>query len=198
MSSIILKLFVYSSFFLTQCYGQGNKMNCTPKAIELNNKAADYLQFQNYDSALFYLDKAIELDSSYYIAYSNKGAIYCTLKNYRKALIETKKVLVIKPDLAEAWVIAGMLSDKIGDTLHAPAFYKTSIEIFERRIADPNKTKQSESNSINRALSLILIGQEREGREEFRRLTELYPNNKMLGQLLNLSKKDYISLTFRE
>ncbi|WP_217652995.1 tetratricopeptide repeat protein [Flavisolibacter ginsengisoli] len=173
-------------------------MNCTPKAIELNNKAADYLQFQNYDSALFYLDKAIELDSSYYIAYSNKGAIYCTLKNYRKALIETKKVLVIKPDLAEAWVIAGMLSDKIGDTLHAPAFYKTSIEIFERRIADPNKTKQSESNSINRALSLILIGQEREGREEFRRLTELYPNNKMLGQLLNLSKKDYISLTFRE
>jgi hypothetical protein len=91
-----------------------------------------------------------------------------------------------------------MLSDKIGDTLHAQAFYKTSIEIFERRIADPNKTKQSESNSINRALSLILIGQEREGREEFRRLTKLYPNNKMLGQLLNLSKKDYISLTFRE
>jgi tetratricopeptide (TPR) repeat protein len=198
MSSIILKLFVCSSFFLTQCYGQGNKMNYNPKAIELNNKAADYLQFQNYDSALFYLDKAIELDSSCYVAYSNKGAIYCTLKNYRKALIETKKVLVIKPDLAEAWVIAGMLSDKIGDTLHAPAFYKTSIEIFERRIADPNKTKQSESNSINRALSLILIGQEREGREEFRRLTELYPNNKMLGQLLNLSKKDYISQTFKE
>ena len=198
MSSIILKLFVYSSFFLTQCYGQGNKMNCTPKAIELNNKAADYLQFQNYDSALFYLDKAIELDSSCYVAYSNKGAVYCTLKDYKKALIETKKVLVIKPDLAEAWVIAGMLSDKIGDTLNAPAFYKTSIEIFERRIADPNKTKQSESNSINRALSLILIGQEREGREEFRRLTELYPNNKMLGQLLNLSKKDCISQTFRE
>jgi tetratricopeptide (TPR) repeat protein len=198
MSSIILKLFVYSSFFLTQCYGQGNKMNYNPKAIALNNKAAEYLKFQNYDSALLNLDKAIAVDSSYYIAYSNKSAVYCTLKDYKKALIETKKVLVIKPDLAEAWVIAGMLSDKIGDTLNAPAFYKTSIEIFERRIADPNKTKQSESNSINRALSLILIGQERDGHEEFRRLKELYPNNKMLGQLLNLSKKDYINQIFRE
>jgi len=198
MPKIILNLFVCSSFLLTQCYGQENKMNYNPKAIELNNKAAEYLKFQNYDSALLYLDKAIEVDSSYYIAYSNKGAVYCTLKDYKRALIETKKVLVIKPDLAESWVIAGMLSDKIGDTLNATTFYKISIEIFERRIADPSKTKQSESNSINRALSLILIGLEREGRDEFRRLTELYPNNKMLGQLLNLSKKDYINQIFRE
>jgi tetratricopeptide (TPR) repeat protein len=173
-------------------------MNYNPKAIALNNKAADYLKFQNYDSALFNLDKAIAVDSSYYIAYSNKSVVYCTLKDYKRALIETKKVLVIKPDLAESWVIADMLSDKIGDTLNATIFYKISIEIFERRIADTSKTKQSESNSINRALSLILIGLEREGRDEFRRLTELYPNNKMLDQLLNLRKKDYINQIFSE
>jgi tetratricopeptide (TPR) repeat protein len=196
MARIILKLFVCSSILLTKCYAQGNKMNCNPKAIELNNKAADYIKFQNYDSALLYLNKAIEVDPGCYIAYSNKSTVYCTLKDFKKALIETKKILDIKPDLAEAWVMAGMLSDKIGDTLNSPTFYKTSIEIFERRIDDPNKTKQSESNKINRALALILIGKEREGSDEIRRLTELYPNNRMIGELLNLNKKDYLNQIF--
>jgi len=196
MARIIFKLLIYSSFFLTKCYGQEKKEKYHPLAIEWNNKATVFIRFQNYDSALFYLDKAIEVDSSLYTAYENKSSVYCTLIDYKKAVIETKRILLIKPDLAEAWIMAGMLSDKIGDTLNALSFYRTSIEIFERRLKDPNRSKQSEANSINRVLSLILIGKESEARKEINRLKGLYPNNKMLGQMLTLDKKDYLKEIF--
>lgn len=196
MTRIIFKLFIWSSFFLTHCYGQEKVEKYNPQAIEWNNKAATYISLQNYDSALVFLDRAIEVDPGLYIAYGNKSAVYCTLKDFKKALVETKKVLMVKPDLAESWAMAGMLSDKIGDTLNARAYYKTSIEIFTRRINDPNKSQQSEANSVNRALSLILIGQEKEAGGEIKRLKELYPNDKMLDQLLNLGKKDYLNQIF--
>lgn len=102
---------------MTSCNCQEKKHVYNPKAIKLNNKALQFIKVQNFDSALIYLDKAIKIDTTYYVAYGNKSHIYYTLKDLKQALLEAQREIIAKPDLAEAWTFAGMLNDKRGDTV---------------------------------------------------------------------------------
>ncbi len=150
------------------------------------------MQVENFDSALYYLDKAIKIDTTYYVAYGNKCTVYCALKDFRNALLEIQKEIAVKPDLAEAWAFEGMLNDKLSDTLNANKCYKKSIEMFDERIRDPSKQKYLYENKLNRAISLILMGQEEAGRRELKKLKETNPNDKSLDDFLSLTKQEYL------
>jgi len=187
---------IFACLTLTQCNSQEKKTAYNPEAIQLNNKAIGFFRIQNYDSALVYLDKAINIDSTYYTAYSNKCEVYCALKDFQKALIESQKAVAVKPDLAEGWTFTGMLYDKTGDAADALKCYRKSIELFDERISNPAKQKSLEANKLNRALSLILMGQEETGRKELKKLKEAYPNDNTLDGFLNLTKKEYLDQLF--
>jgi len=174
------------------CTSQTEKADYNPKAIELNNKAGEYYQIGKYDSALIFYDQAIELDKDYYLPHSNKVNIYLFRKDYENALNESELVIEKKPDLAEGWTFTGMMYDFLGDTINAKLYYKQSIEIFNHRISNPDKKKDLESNRLNRAFSLILIGKEKEGKEKFKKLKSEYPDNIMIDKFLKLNKQDYI------
>ena len=96
---------------LLSCKSQTEKTDFNSKAVELNNKAGEYYQIGEFDSSLYYFDKAIELDETYYLPHSNKVNIYLSRKDYKKALSESEMVLKKKPDLAEGWTFTGMLYD---------------------------------------------------------------------------------------
>jgi tetratricopeptide (TPR) repeat protein len=151
---------------------------------------------QEFDSALIYFDKAIEIDTTYYVAYGNKSSLYCSLKDFKNAFIEIQKEIAVKPDLAEGWTFAGMLSDKLGDTLNAMTYYKKSLALFDERIINPSKQEFLDANKRNRALCLILMGQDQEGRNELKRLKEAHPDDKSLDDLIKLSKHDYLNQIF--
>jgi hypothetical protein len=85
-----------------------------------------------------------------------------------------------------------MLYDFLGDTLKAKSYYKKSIEIFDQRISNPNKKQDLESNRLNRAFSLILIGKEKVGKEELKKLKSENPDNIMIDEFLKIRKQDYI------
>ena len=190
MKQLIITLITLTIFF--SCTSQTEKTSYNPKAIELNNKAGKYYQIGEYDSAFYYYDKAIELDENYYLPHSNKVNIYLSNKEFKKALFESEQVNKIKPDLAEGWTFTGILYDFLGDTIKAKSFYKKSIEIFDQRISNPDKKKDLESNRLNRAFSLILVGKEKEGKEELKKLKSENPNNIMIDEFLKLNKQDYI------
>ncbi len=163
-----------------------------PKAIELNNKAVQLMQRRDYDKALVLFNKAIEIDENYHILYSNMTTLYLNKKQYDKALQASNKVIEIKPDLAEAWTFAGMLYDRMGDSLTAKQYYRKSIELYDERIDDPEKVKFLFANRLNRAFSLILLGNEKEGKDEMRKLKSENPDNLTINDFLNLNKKEYI------
>ena len=190
MRQLIITLLILTIFF--SCTSQTEKTDYNLKAIELNNKAGEYHQIGEYDSALYYFDKAIELDENYYLPHSNKVNIYLSRKDYKKALNESELALKKKPDLAEGWTITGMLYDFLGDTIKANSYYKQSIEIYDHRISNPDKKQDLESNRLNRAFSLILIGKEKEGKEEFKKLKLENPDNILIDELLKINKQDYI------
>ncbi|MFC0879020.1 hypothetical protein ACE01N_20665, partial [Saccharicrinis sp. FJH2] len=176
---------------LQSCKVQHEKPVYNPKAIEFNDKAVQLMQRMEYDSALILFNKAIKIDKNYYLPYSNMTGIYLSRKQFDKALQANNKIIKIKPDLAEGWTFAGMLYDKQGDSLKAIKYYKKSIEIFDNRINNPENKKDLAANRLNRAFSLILLGHEKEGKDEMRKLKSENPDNLMIDEFLKLSKDDY-------
>jgi len=142
------------------------------------------------------LNKAIEIDTTYYVVYVNKCSLYCSMKDYKNALTQIQKEITVKPDLAEAWTFGGILSDKLGDTATAMAYYKRSVELFDERITDPSKHEFLDANQRNRAVSLILMGQDEQGRNELKRQKEVHPDDKSLDDLIKLDKRKYLNEIF--
>ena len=188
---LIISLLIFITI-LQSCKGQSEKSNYNPKAIEFNNKAVQLMQQMEYDSALILFYKAIEIDKNYYLPYSNMAEIYLSKKEFDKALQASDKVVEIKPDLAEGWTFAGMLYDRQGDTLTAKKYYNKSIEIFDTRISNPEKKKDLTANRLNRAISLILVGQEVEGKNELEKLKTENPDDLKIDEFLKINKQDYI------
>ena len=156
------------------------------------------MSVKDFDSALFYLNKDTRIDSSYYVAYGNKSTIYCSLKDFDKALLEIQKQISAKPDLAEAWTFGGMLYDKLGDSSNAKRYYQKSIELFDARLTNSDMKRNQDANRRNRAVSLILMGQDQAGRNELRKLKDTYPNDELLDDLIKLVKEDYIAQVLNE
>lgn len=182
---------------LASCSGINKKEVYNPKAIELNNKAGAQMQKFNNDSALILFDKAIEIDKTYYLPHSSKAAIFIQRKEYDKALVESETVIKIKPDFAEGWAFAGMIHDKLGNTETAMEYYKKSVELFDKQIADPEMKTKVFTNRLNRAFSLILLGQESEAKDEMKKLKDEKPDDKTIDELLKLSKQDYMNQLFK-
>jgi tetratricopeptide (TPR) repeat protein len=197
MSKYLSQVLVYIFFISASCHCQGKINIYNQKSIELNNTAVKFIQVNKFDSALIYLNQSINIDSTYYLAYANKCVVYCSLKDYASALKMTEKEINIKPDLAEGWTFAGMLNDELGDTLNALTYYKKSIEIYNDRISNPDKQKYLKANKGNRAICYILAGQEEKGRDELKKLKELYPSDASFDEFLKLTKQEYLNQIFK-
>jgi tetratricopeptide (TPR) repeat protein len=195
MTRLIILNLIWILF--ASCSGTNNKEVYNPKAIELNNKAVEQVKKFNNDSALILFDKAIEIDKTYYLPHSSKAGIFIQRKEYDKALVESETVIRIKPDLAEGWVFAGMIYDKLGNTETAMEYYKKSVELFDKKIADPEMRTKVFTNRLDRAFSLILLGKEIEAKDEMKKLKAENPENKTIDELLKLSKQDYMNQIFK-
>lgn len=154
----------------------GKHTTFSKKAIELNNKAILLINNGNetdYMKALDLLNKAINIDSTYYMAYSNKITVLIRLKEYDKA-IKTCKYLVtnIKQDYPEAFTILGILYDKLNKKKNAEHYYKKAIKAYTKRI----NSKEEILDMINKA-HLIYIMDNKRGLNEIDSLINAYPSN---------------------
>lgn len=191
---IILNLIL---ILLTSCSRKDKKEVYNPKAIELNSKAVAQMQKFNNDSALILFDKAIEIDKTYYLPHANKVGIYIGKKEFEKAMAESEIAIKEKSDYAEGLVFAGMLHEGLGDTLAGKTYYKKSIEIFDKRILNPEEKEHIVANRMNRAVSLILLGQDKDGKDELMKLKTENPDNKVFDEFLNRNRQDFINDIFK-
>ena len=181
---------------LVSCSGPAKKKTYNAKAVELNNRGLQFMRSANNDSALILFDKAIAIDKTYYLPHSNKALMYLNSREYDKALTESEKAIQANPDLAEGWAFAGTLHEKMGDSETAMKYYKKSIEIYDKRISDPEKKERIQANRVSRAFSLIMLGQEKEGKDELRKLKAERPNDIVIDELLKITKQEYMDQMF--
>jgi tetratricopeptide (TPR) repeat protein len=88
------------AIYCQEC-GKQITINDSESASDLNTKGREFQKEENYETALKYFKKAINLDPSYAPPYCNIGAIYFILGEYENALrfLNKFKELATIPDL---------------------------------------------------------------------------------------------------
>lgn len=70
---------------------------------QLNNKAKDYLNKGDYDSAISSLKASIDLDSTIFETHYNLGIAYTQAEKYPEAVDIFQKAIKLKPDFADTY-----------------------------------------------------------------------------------------------
>ena len=118
------------------------------KAVKLYNEAQLAYQYRRYDDALIKYEDAIRLDHTFYLPHLGKKNLYIGRGEYEKALLELELVIRKSPDLAEGWLGAGVLQEKLGDTTQAIAYYKKAINLFQNKIKEDQRKLTDRQDSI--------------------------------------------------
>ena len=103
-------------------------------ASEFNRTGYNFYLSQQYDSALFYFDKALDKDSGNGAAYYNKGMVHYDMQDMNKA----QEAFVRAYDLGvrDAFLshVLGYLNDNAGNTSRAIDFYKEAVGMDSSRV----------------------------------------------------------------
>ena len=84
---------------------------------ELNNKANEYMQKGDYESAMNRLQASLDLDSTMYQTYYNLGVAAINAKKYETAIDALEKGIVIKPDFYDFYYSLGVAQIALADEL---------------------------------------------------------------------------------
>jgi len=80
---------------------------------ELNNKAQDYLNNGDVDSAICRLKSSLDLDSELYETHYNLGVAYLAADNQEDAISSFNRVVQLKPDYNDAYYSLGIANANI-------------------------------------------------------------------------------------
>lgn len=160
------------------------------EVIKLNEQATLLVNMgdeTSYQEAIKLLDEAIQKDTTYYLAYSNKAAILSMLGKHNEAISIYKHIVTnIKPDYPEGFSMLGMLYDKIDEKSIAKEYYEKAIQKYSERI----KKNEDVLDMVNKAhLNYILDKQK--GLNEIDSLIKVYPNNYELPMYKKYMFLDY-------
>lgn len=158
---LVLSLFMFLT--LTPCNAQSNKKLCCghkpdPAAIELNNQAINaYTNRANspdsVKKAMTLLDRAIEKDPDYQIAYAHKAEYLKNQGDIAQALETLNAYLKRNPTEPYTLLGAGMFYEKLGNKKEAMNYYKRAEVNFKRLYEKDHDS----AHEINRYAAIRLM-----------------------------------------
>ncbi len=177
-----------------------NAKNLNNKAIELysgvSGEAVTSKDSLNFESALRMLNKAINIDPQYYLAYANKATILSMLKRYNEAIETIEQIIKIRPDYAEGIAGQGFLYEKIGDNKKATEKYNCAIDAYIRRLNDPCKIKKKVNIQADIAFMLLFTSGKETATQLIDTIVARNPDNKvanyMKENILSFNRKEFI------
>jgi len=172
-------------------------------ALKLNNRAVllisdaahtyDTLKSVLYDSAITYLNQAIEIDSLYLLAYTNKAQALQRKGSLKEALEVLNQVEIIKPDFAEVIMGQGFLLEKMGNMELAHTKYKQALEASVKRLNDETKKIKAQSDI---AFLYVFLEDQNKAIDEIQNLILENPESEQLkmmeGVIKNFDRKKFI------
>ncbi|RKO90553.1 hypothetical protein BDK51DRAFT_17541, partial [Blyttiomyces helicus] len=99
------------------------------QAVDLKTQGNAAFSSGDFKTAIELFSKAIELDPSNHVLYSNRSASYASLKEYQKAADDAEKTVQIKPDWAKGYSRKGAALHGLGDLDAAAAAYQEGLKI---------------------------------------------------------------------
>lgn len=104
---------------------------------ELNNKAAEYMQKGDYESAMNRLQASLDLDSTMYETYYNLGIAAINAKKFDKAIEALEGGIKIKPDFADFYYSLGIAQADLSDEI-------VEVTKEKKEISEEDKAKSIE------------------------------------------------------
>ena len=142
---------------------------------ELNNKAAEYMQKGDYESAMNRLQASIDLDSTMYETYYNLGIAATNAKKYETAIEAFENGIKLKPEHANFYYSLGVAQSAYADELTESTVYdEEKDETVEKKVSDDDKRKAE-------ALKIVAI-------ENLKKYIEMSPNAEDRETVENLIK----------
>jgi tetratricopeptide (TPR) repeat protein len=181
--------------------GQTNKRQKTnPEAIKLCTEASKLtFYFEDSDSskkALNLLDSATLIDSNYYLGHFNKLAFLNTLKLYDRAITTVGNLIRLTPNAHDIYIVRGIFSEKIGDTISSSKDFSTSLEICNKVLDTMNlKHRDFEMITMNKGVNLILLNRSNEANVVLLKLSKTQSEGELKNitlSMINSSKKKLI------
>lgn len=109
---------------------------------ELNNKAGEYMQKGDYESAMNRLQASLDLDATMYETYYNLGIAATNAKKYDTAIEAFENGIKLKPDHANFYYSLGVAQSSYADELVETTVYnEEKNETVERKVSDEDKAK---------------------------------------------------------
>ncbi len=137
------------------------------------------VDIQYYDSAMKFFDKAIQTDSLYLNAYTNKVRVLIKKRRLVEALSILNKVESMRPDFVEVIVGIGLVHLKMGDQDLAYKMFERALTIYEKRM-DVDSLKFGAQ--IDVAFTYALLGDKRKAIDEIHELVMANPASEILKE----------------
>ena len=127
---------------------------------ELNNKAAEFMQKGDYESAMNRLQASLDLDSTMYETYYNLGVAAINAQKFDKAIDALEGGIKIKPDFADFYYSLGIaqsekaneIIDKAEENLNEDA--ATAENVNERNVVMEAEKRTEASEARKEAVEL--------------------------------------------
>ncbi len=129
--------------------------------------ALEYQQESDWDNALSYYNRAIELNPELTEAYHNRGIVKYKMRKFAEALGDFTQAIKLNPELAETYVNRAHLKGKMGDK-------KGALQDYDKAIQLNSKDAQAYSN---RGVLKANMGDKEGALKDYNRAIELNPND---------------------
>lgn len=147
---------------------------------ELNNKAAEFMQKGDYDSAINRLQASLDLDSTMYETYYNLGIAATNAKKYDVAIEALQNGIKIKPDYANYYYSLAVAQIELAESsTETEAFDNEKTETVKKEVTEEDKQKAEELkksalDNLNKYLELNPNAEDKSDVEELiKELTEI-------------------------
>ena len=149
------------------CAQPKHKIN--PEARKLNDSATNIVfhgiptDSGAYKSAISLLNRAIKIDSDYYIAYKNRFSYQSALKEYNGALESAKQMLKLHPNDPSVLTLAGEAYEWTGNKTSATLCYNNALLNFHKILDTMNVQNRSYCGlATGEAMVLILLNKKQQ------------------------------------
>ena len=134
---------------------------------ELNNKATEYMQKGDYESAINRLEASIDLDSTMYETYYNLGIAATNAKKYEKAIDALKNGIKVKPDFPNFYYSLAVAQSEYSETL-------LELDDTKKEISEEDKVKSVDlrAAAIKNATKYLELAPDAEDRESIEQLLD--------------------------
>jgi tetratricopeptide (TPR) repeat protein len=103
---------------------------------EFYRLADDQKHKGNFDSALYYVDKALDIDENFYPGQFERLRLLWHLGRNEEALVTAKKISKLRKSVNVS--MEGLAYEKLGDTLKAKELYRKTLDNWARVDLDTN------------------------------------------------------------